>query len=961
MALVEERVSSPRRRVEAPLSQAPAASFPLEPVLYLVLIAIGFLLRIYQLDARALHHDESLHALYSWYLYVGRGYVHDPMMHGPFQFHLTALIYFLFGDSDFTARLAPVLFGTAAIGLPFFLRHELGRRGALIAALLLTISPSFLYFSRFVRNDIYIGFWTLLLVVGIFGYLRTASVRYVYVAAVALALSFATKEVTYITGLIVVTFALLALLVPGGRAQVLPALRAVPLKVWLGAAGLFLAINVVLYTTFFTNPKGLCTALVSVGPLCGGAKGALNYWLEQHDVQRGGQPVYYYVMLLALYEFLPALLAFVGTLALWRRGTLFFWFLVYWSLAAFGIYSQAGEKMPWLLVNLALPLILLTALFLGHVADRLDWGRLRNWHTLAAASLGLVLVASAAAWLNLGAAETLMPLETQAVLLRRVGLGLVMAAAVGGLAHLWARQGRALVLPSVAGAFGLGLLFLYVHVAWTVTYTHGDTPSEPLVYVQSSPDVPWIMHEIERIGFQYGERKNVGLLLDNGWGDGQHESVAWPFEWYLRDYTNKRYFTRTIGPEVDLSRYPVLLVMASNLDPIRPVLDQYHGQKYRLNWWFPEEYKNFDASQRVGPVTIPWLKWDQVFARLANPVDRANLLKFFIYRDMPSGGAREMYFYVRNDVPALGPGPFLAAPSAPAPAAEARETIAQPGPNGATIFGRTAAGKSVLVEPKDVAVDASGRLYVVESRAHRVTVFNPDGTIAASWGRQGSGDGEFNEPWGIALAPNGEVLVADTWNHRIQRFTADGKFLGKWGRLYDPQKPVDQQVGAFWGPRDVAVAPDGTVYVTDTGNKRVEAFDLQGNARRAFGSEGNGEGQFREPVGLALDAQGNLLVADTWNNRVQRVDPQGRFLGAYPLEGWDSTSVANKPYLAARGQQVLVTQPERGRVLVLDEQGKAEPLQGATSLQLPTGIAVDPSDQVYVVESRTGTVVRLPR
>ena len=77
------------------------------------MVVVGFLLRVHRLAERAIHHDESLHALYSWYLYTGRGYVHDPMMHGPWQFHWTALIYFLFGDSDFTARLGAVLFGTA--------------------------------------------------------------------------------------------------------------------------------------------------------------------------------------------------------------------------------------------------------------------------------------------------------------------------------------------------------------------------------------------------------------------------------------------------------------------------------------------------------------------------------------------------------------------------------------------------------------------------------------------------------------------------------------------------------------------------------------------------------------------------------------------------------------------------------------------------------------------------------
>src|SRR5206468_2782582 len=101
---------------------------------YFALMALGLALRVYQLGDRAMRHDESLHAVYSWYLYTGRGYVHDPMMHGPFQFHLNALMYFLFGDNTVTARLQPALLGTLFIGMPYFLRRELGRIGSLCAA-----------------------------------------------------------------------------------------------------------------------------------------------------------------------------------------------------------------------------------------------------------------------------------------------------------------------------------------------------------------------------------------------------------------------------------------------------------------------------------------------------------------------------------------------------------------------------------------------------------------------------------------------------------------------------------------------------------------------------------------------------------------------------------------------------------------------------------------------------------
>src|SRR5579875_977486 len=150
----------PALPIAPPAPPAPAW----ELAFYVGIVAVALLLRLHDLGARALHHDESLHAVYSWKLFQGQGYVHDPMMHGPFQFHAKALMFFLFGDNDVTARLAEVLLGTGLVALACLLRAELGRFGALAAAVLLALSPSLLYFSRFSREDILFAFHTLLMV-----------------------------------------------------------------------------------------------------------------------------------------------------------------------------------------------------------------------------------------------------------------------------------------------------------------------------------------------------------------------------------------------------------------------------------------------------------------------------------------------------------------------------------------------------------------------------------------------------------------------------------------------------------------------------------------------------------------------------------------------------------------------------------------------------------------------------
>ena len=101
----------------------------------MILLAIAT--RFYMLEARVMSHDESLHTYFSWLLYRGQGYEHSPMMHGPFQFHMVALTYFLFGANDFTSRIPAALFSIATVWMVWYWRRYLGKWGALIAAFLI--------------------------------------------------------------------------------------------------------------------------------------------------------------------------------------------------------------------------------------------------------------------------------------------------------------------------------------------------------------------------------------------------------------------------------------------------------------------------------------------------------------------------------------------------------------------------------------------------------------------------------------------------------------------------------------------------------------------------------------------------------------------------------------------------------------------------------------------------------
>lgn len=963
--------------VERPPSSAPQPvavsvprAFPWADVWpFLALTVIGLLLRVYHLGERALHHDESLHAVYSWYLYVGRGYVHDPLMHGPYQFHVPALLYFLFGASDFTARLAAVLHGIGIIFLPYFLRHELGYRGALVASLLFTISPSFLYFSRFMREDMLLAFYTFGMVVGIFGWIRTRRHRWLYFGSFSLICAFADKEATYIHGFTFVTF-FLALWASGPLHSKWPqawdALKAIDRRTWIACFGIFLGLYTLLFTTFFTNLGDPWNCLAgrgcSKGGLYSGSIGALVYWIDQHDVQRGGQPFYYYVLLLGLYEFLPVIFAVAALFTAWFRQSLFAWFLAWWFAGNFVIYSWAGEKMPWLLPHVAMPLVLLAARWLGDWSGRISVASLTSRPALLAAGLGLGACATVVAYLAIGAAQALATAPSQGLVLERYTLLLLTFAAIAGLVYLSVARRVAISAPLVLAALVV-LGAFYIRTSWMVTYKHGDIPVEMLVYVQSSPDVPWVTREIERISYQTGQRDELRILMDNGYTEdvgGQrvvHEAVSWPFEWYLRDYKNRRYYSKTIGPDINLRDYPVILVMAPNLDPIRDQLGDYVGQKYRLNWWFPEDYKAWTTSP------------SNIVNSLTDPISRAKFLKFLLYREpMNILGAREFYLFVRRDVQTLGPAATVAPPppSQPRPAQQPvssapRDTVALNIAPNATLLGVNQNGDPQLVEPKGVAVGPDGRVYVAEGRGSRVTVFNADGTIATTWGRNGAADGEFNEPWGIAVAPSGEVYVADTWNHRIQKFTADGRFLTAWGGLVDANRDPMSAPGRFWGPRSVAIGRDGLVYVTDTGNKRIQVFDANGTFVRTFGGAGSEPGKLNEPVGLAVDGD-TLLVADAWNGRIQRLDRDGSPIGSIPIQGWEGRGIANKPYIAVGPSGMMyITMPERGEVQEVAPDGRvtslSRPADRQNRLGFPTGIAVGPDGAIYTAESQGGAVL----
>jgi uncharacterized protein (TIGR03663 family) len=354
----ELRLARWRLRPRAALLAAATA----ERIAYGGVFVLALVLRLVDLADKPFHHDESLHATFSWQLATGAHFLYDPVYHGPVQQYAGAVMYFFGGVSDFVIRLAPALVGTVIVVLPYFLRRQLGSVGALAASVILCISPSYLYFSRFVREDIYTACVTLGLIVLTFRFLDRPRAWHPAAILGLLAVSFATKETTYITVFIGGTFfvAVAARELWQARARgmetrtapLIGAIRSVGVNAWIWGAAAFAFVFTVLFTFFLLEPQGLRAGLYD----------AIAYWLSQHEVQRGDQPWFYYLVLLALYELPVLLLAALGVVVALRQPTLFRAFLVWDAVLSLAVYSWAGERMPWLVLHPLLPLVLLAGL-----------------------------------------------------------------------------------------------------------------------------------------------------------------------------------------------------------------------------------------------------------------------------------------------------------------------------------------------------------------------------------------------------------------------------------------------------------------------------------------------------------------------------------------------------------------------------------------------------------------------
>ena len=758
---------------------------------YVVLAIAAAAMRFWDLGVRAFHHDESLHAFYSWNLYAGEGYIHNPMMHGPFQMEATAGLFFLFGDEDYTARLLYAIAGTALVLMPLLFRSRLGNWGALFTSVMLAFSPAMLYYSRFARNDILMAVWALGIVIAMWRYLdedavdakerspclagrwgavvlavirdawsnsplgrwatgslarirsrlskeersedrepapeadgeepagpppKMGKALYLYITAALLAFAFASKESAYlITGtmglylvlaivsrnwntvrakvnvgsdsppiaavkivgglltslergldmrgiskeagflvlLITITLPLWGAFVsilqdtsllewsgltlaspvggsgpigaPVGGGLVVAFLVTAFLiflalsyglkwntSVWWKAAAIFYALYILMYTSFLTNGFGIGS----------GVWQSLGYWVVQQGEGRGSQPLYYYTVITTLYEFLPLLLSIIGSVYYLRKRDKFGLFLVYWVWTTFLLYTIASEKMPWLLVNITLPMIVLSGKFLNDIIVRVEWRKVSivgGLLTLIGVPFFLVLLWNLA-FLGLDGSETVAGLPVD-----------ILGGALGGVAvilmaagYLMARKIGLAVFSTIALVSVAAILLVLSGRAGVIAaFRHGDIPVEMIVYTQTSPDI----HNLAKQLREQDAQQDISIAAIDG-TSGFH----WPWYWYLRgrediQYTNYGNTAVTTPPNS-----PVALVHSTNKSTAHSSLDEVYSepQRIRHRWWFPESvYREYHNPEHFG-----------IGKLFADPVDRQTwreLADYFLYRNLWTG------------------------------------------------------------------------------------------------------------------------------------------------------------------------------------------------------------------------------------------------------------------------------------------------------------------------------------
>jgi uncharacterized protein (TIGR03663 family) len=543
-------------KLKAERSAVPLSWLTVEVALYILIGVVAVGLRFYALGAQPLRESEAAQALTAWRFYQGN--LKGATGYSPLLFLGNVFTFALLGASNALARLVPALSGTLLAVLPYFLRHRLGRSGALAASVLLALSPSTLFFSRYLGGQIVVAACVLAVLVGFFGYIDSKQPKYAYLTAGALALSLSADPMVYTFVLIFGTFLFLLGLVDRladvdmGWSAVLEAWRTAREEKDLlkNSVLVLVAVLVLVCTAFLLNFAGLPAAL-----------DFLPTWLAQRGPQVDAQPWYYYFQLLVLYE--PLVLAF-GLIALvyyyLRQRDLLTTLLLYWTVAAVVIYTLAGQKAPGNVLLLVLPLALLTSLLLGRFWDQLaqaaTWGAEGLFATL---SLPVVIyfAIQLAGYASSG----------QAVYLYMALVAFLVLPILVALCWMWLGQGPALRCGGIILA--LVLAMPTVGLSMGLNYHRAADPREPMVAEATLPGIVDLVTTLEQVSsHQDGDPHTIAVTVE--------EATGPVMAWHLLDFENTR-FVEQLSPSIET---PVVITLAEEEEPT--LGGSYVGQSFAL-------------------------------------------------------------------------------------------------------------------------------------------------------------------------------------------------------------------------------------------------------------------------------------------------------------------------------------------------------------------------------------------
>ena len=266
---------------------------------------------------------------------------------------------------------------------------------------------------------------------------------------------------------------------------------------------------------------------------------------------------------------------------------------------------------------------------------------------------------------------------------------------------------------------------------------------------------------------------------------------------------------------------------------------------------------------------------------------------------------------------------------------------------------------ALLLQPEGIAIDSLGTIYLSDAGDHRIRRIKPDGTIETiiGTGFPGASSKELNAPYGIALDRTGNLYIADLGNARVRRLSPDGKLItiagGGTAELQLNTKTLATTV-RLREPRNVLADSQGNVYISDFGAHRVYRLDQQGyitpfagTGERGYTGDGSASTQatLAFPAGLAMDAAGTLYIADSGNRRVRKITnnvissvlDKNRKPAEFGVPTGVFVDALQTLYIADRSEVTTMMRPD------------------GTTITMPIGggeVATDPSNRIYTTGPR---------